>query len=90
MSLAAISTDDTAKGVEMTEFTGAEFPILSDESAGVAREYGVYNLLNDNLAAPSVFIIAPGGRIEWSHVGRNVSDRPAADEILAQVDRLIR
>ena len=90
MSLAAISTDDTAGGEEMTELTGAEFPILSDEEAAVSRDYGVYNLLNDSLAAPSVFIIAPGGRIEWSYVGKNISDRPAADDILAEVDRLIR
>ena len=90
MSLAAISTDDTAGGEEMTELTGAEFPILSDEEAAVSRDYGVYNLLNDSQAAPSVFIIAPGGRIEWSYVGKNISDRPAADDILAEVDRLIR
>jgi peroxiredoxin len=90
VSLAAISTDNTAKGLEMVELTGAEFAILSDEDAAVARDYGVYNLLNDSLAAPSVFIITPGGHIEWRYVGENVSDRPAPDEILAQVDRLIR
>ena len=90
MSLAAISTDDSSSGEEMTELTGAEFPILSDRKAEVSRDYGVYNLLNDSLATPSVFIIAPGGRIVWSYVGNNISDRPAADDILAQVDRLIR
>lgn len=88
MSLAAISTDTPAKGLEMEELTGAGFPILSDEDAVVARDYGVYNLLNDRVAAPSVFVVTPGGRIEWRYVGKNISDRLAPDQILAEVDRL--
>ena len=72
----------------MAELTGAGFPILSDEDAEVARDYGVYNLLNDSLATPSVFIVTHGGRIEWRYVGKDVSDRPEPDEILAEVDRL--
>ena len=88
MSLAAISTDNSTKGLEMAELTGAGFPILSDRDAEVARDYGVYNLLNDSLATPSVFIVTHGGRIEWRYVGKDVSDRPEPDEILAEVDRL--
>ena len=72
----------------MAELTGAGFPILSDVDAGVARDYGVYNLLNDGLATPSVFIVTPGGRIEWRYVGQGISDRLAPDQILAEVDRL--
>ena len=88
MSLAAISTDDPAKGLEMAELTGAGFPILSDEDAEVATGYGVYNLLEDGLATPSVFIVTPGRRIEWRYVGQNISDRPVPDRILAEIDRL--
>lgn len=88
MSLAAISTDNPAKGLEMAELTGAGFPILSDVDAEVVRDYGVYNLLNDSLATPSVFIVTPGGRIEWRYVGQDISDRLAPDQILAEVDRL--
>ena len=90
VSLAAISTDNTADALEMMELTGAEFPILSDKGAEVAKDYGVYNLLNDGVASPSAVIVSPGGDIEWQYVGRSISDRPTPDQILAQIDRLIQ
>ena len=90
VSLAAISTDDTADALKMMELTGAEFAILSDENAEVAKDYGVYNLLNDGVAAPSAVIVLPEGDIEWKYVGESISDRPTPDAILAQLDRLIQ
>ena len=89
-SLAAISTDDTADALKMVELTGAEFAILSDKDAEVAKNYGVYNLLHDGLATPSAVIVSPKGYIEWQYVGESIADRPTPDEILAQVDRLIQ
>ena len=90
VSLAAISTDDIADALKMVELTGAEFAILSDKDAEVAKDYGVYNLLNDGVATPSAVIVSPEGDIEWKYVGRSISDRPTPDAILAQVDRLIQ
>ena len=90
VSLAAISTDDIADALKMVELTGAEFAILSDKDAEVAKGYGVYNLLNDGVATPSAVIVSPEGDIEWKYVGRSISDRPTPDQILAQVDRLIQ
>ena len=90
VSLAAISTDDMADALKMVELTGAEFAVLSDENAEVAKEYGVYNQLNDGVATPSAVIVSPGGDIEWKYVGRSISDRPMPDAILAQLDRLIQ
>ena len=49
VSFAVISTDDTADALKMMELTGAEFAILSDEDAEVAKDYGVYNLLHDGV-----------------------------------------
>ena len=90
VSLAAISTDDTADALKMVELSGAEFPILSDKDAAVAKDYGVYNLLRDGVATPSAVVVSPGGDIEWKYVGRSISDRPTPDAILAQIDRLIQ
>ena len=90
VSLAAISTDDVADALKMVELTGAEFAVLSDQDAKVAKAYGVYNLLRDGVATPSAIIVSPEGAIKWQYVGRSVSDRPTPDEILAQVDRLIQ
>ena len=90
VSLVAISTDDIADALKMMELTGAEFAILSDKDAKVAKAYRVYNLLRDGVATPSTIIVSPEGDIKWQYVGRSVSDRPAADEILAQIDRLMQ
>lgn len=90
VSLAAISTDDTTDALKMVELSGAEFAILSDKDAEVAKDYGVYNLLNDGVATPSAVIVSPEGDIEWKYVGRGISDRPTPDSILAQIDRLIQ
>ena len=90
MSLTAISTDEMADALQMLELTEAEFAILSDKDAEVAKNYGVYNLLDDDVATPSTFIVSPKGYIEWKYVGENKDDRPTTDEILAQVDQLIQ
>ncbi|HEY73542.1 MAG: hypothetical protein DRI81_12125 [Chloroflexi bacterium] len=65
--------------------TGATYPVLADPVHRAAESYGVYNLFNDNLAAPSVFVIDTDGRIVWSHVGKNGSDRPGEQAILEQL-----
>lgn len=66
----------------MAQETGASFPILADENHIAADNYRVYNLLGDGLAAPAVFVIDRNGQIIWSHVGKNINDRPAAKTIL--------
>ena len=60
----------------------ATYPMLADPNHRVAETYGVYNLLGDQLAAPSVFIIDADGHIVWSHIGRNATDRPNVQKIL--------
>ncbi len=61
------------------------YPMLSDADHKVAETYGVYNLLGDGYAAPTVFIIDTDGRIAWSHVGQNPSNRPNAQTILERL-----
>jgi peroxiredoxin len=65
--------------------TGATYPLLADPTHRVAEAYGVYNLLGDGLAAPSVFVIETDGRIAWHHVGQHPGDRPSAQTILEQL-----
>lgn len=61
---------------------GASYPMLGDPKHRVAEAYGVYDLLGDRRAAPSVFIIDGDGRIVWSHVGRGPGDRPSVKTLL--------
>jgi peroxiredoxin len=73
----------------MAGYTGAEYPVLADPTESVARGYGVYNLLNDGVAAPATFILAPDGTILWRDVASGIADRPTVDEILQQLDEIL-
>jgi len=76
----AVASASSVRGIQKR--TQVTYPMLADPTHQVASDYGVYNLLNDNLAAPSVFIIDTDGRIVWSRVGRNAGDRPSVKTIL--------
>jgi len=78
----AVAPREAVEGVRSA--IGASFPILADPEHRAAELYGVYNLLGDGLAAPSVFVVQDG-RILWAYVGQNSADRPPVDEILAHL-----
>ncbi len=65
--------------------SGAPFPILADPDHAVAEAYGIYNLLGDGIATPSVFVIDTSGHIVWSYVGQSAADRPSVETILENV-----
>ena len=90
VSLAAISADTLEDADRMAEMVGARFYILSDADAKAARAYGVFDIHGDGVAAPATFIIDPNGEIAALHVGRDITDRPAPEQILAEVDRLFK
>ena len=72
----------------MSGLVGASYAILADPEAETARDYGVYDLLNDGVAAPAVFIISGDGNIHWGYVGKTAGDRPSVGQILAELDKL--
>ena len=78
----AVSMDGVVRAAQMAAYARAEYPVLSDQSGTVVRDYGVYNLLGDMLAAPATFLIRKDMTIAWQHVGENVSDRPTPADIL--------
>ena len=81
----ALAVQDVANAQLMDEAVQADFPILADADHRIADAYGVFNLLGDGVAAPSVFVIDRQGRIVWSYIGTGVSDRPPSAEILSHV-----
>ncbi|MCX7682911.1 MAG: peroxiredoxin family protein [Anaerolineae bacterium] len=76
----AVAPASSVDGVRQA--IGAAYPMLADSEHKVAEAYGVYNLLGDGLAAPSVFIIDPNGHIVWSYIGSSPTDRPSVAAIL--------
>jgi peroxiredoxin len=60
------------------------FPILSDIGRNFIRQYGVLHP-QEGIARPSMFLINKGGRIVWSYVGMDASDRPALATVLSEL-----
>ena len=85
IELWAIAFQDVSRAGEMARLVGASYPILADVNHAVADAYGVFNLLGDSVATPSVFVVDAAGRIVWSYVGASAADRPAPSDILAHV-----
>ena len=80
-----VAGQDVARAKSMRERTGASFPLLADPDHAAADAYGVFDLLGDGLATPSVFIVDADGHIVWSYVGQHAADRPGADTILSHL-----
>ena len=78
----AISTDEVEGAAEMAEYARAEYPILADPDHAVAESYGVFNLLDDGVAAPAVLLIGKWRVVHWRQVGTNIGDRPSLSTIL--------
>ncbi len=85
----AISVEDAAIGRRVTELLQLQYPVLADVKHEVVSLYGVYNLLGDFLATPSVFVVDHQGVIRWEYVGQSRGDRPTNEMILEQL-RLLR
>jgi len=80
-----ISMDNISKTSVLAKILGLTYKLLSDPNGKVVKEYGVYNLLGDGVAAPAVFIVGPDAGIEWSYVGKNIRDRPSSEDIIARL-----
>jgi peroxiredoxin len=78
----ALAVQNLAGAEQIARVTGAPFPILADPDHAVAEVYGVYNLLGDGIATPSVFIIDTSRQVVWSYVGQSAADRPSVGTIL--------
>ena len=84
----AVSTDDLSQAEYAVERLGLQFPILQDLEGRVSIKYGVFDLLNDGVAAPSTFLLDKDGAIRWQYIGKSKSDRPSNSQIIRQLQGL--
>lgn len=80
-----LSADEAPESKAFAASNHVPFPLLQDTAAEVAAHYGV-RMANQEIAIPSIFVIAPDGRIMWRHVGEYVPDRPAPEAVLEALD----
>ena len=84
----AVSTDNMDRAEHALEYLDLGFPILFDPETEVVESYGVYNLLRDRLATPSVFIIDKAGNFRWKYIGKRYTDRPTNGQMIAQLEAI--
>ena len=85
----AVSVNDLQDALTVVGEWLVTFPVLYDTSTKVSQSYAVYDLLDDGLAAPSMFIIDTEGVIRWKYVGTSAGDRPAVSTIKEQLAALM-
>lgn len=82
MNMAGFIGADTQSGY------GQGFHILADDDTSVTREYGIFDLHGDGVAAPATFVLDKQGEIVAYHVSRDVTDRPSTESVLLQLDQM--
>ena len=80
----AISADAPVDGVKVATELKLTYPVVSDNSRNYIRQYDVLHP-QEGIARPSMFIINKAGRIVWSYVGQDASDRPEMETVLQQL-----
>ncbi len=84
----AVSVEAAEIAQHVSDLLDLQYPVLSDSDHQVSDEYGVYNLLGDNLATPSVFLIDLQGIVRWVYIGQSTGDRPSNEMILGELHNL--
>ena len=79
----AVSADPVSKNKQFRRRVGATFPFLSDPRQTVAKQYT--GTQEGGMDKPSVLLVNREGRVAWHYRG-GVADRPAASEVLKQLD----
>ncbi|MBO20349.1 MAG: hypothetical protein CL732_07415 [Chloroflexi bacterium] len=83
--IVAISTDDVTDAKQMASLVNAPFQVLADASSETALAYEVFDLLDDGVAAPAVFIVDGDRVVQWKQIGQDIADRPSLGELLSVV-----
>jgi peroxiredoxin len=82
--MVAVSVDAAADSSKLAADLGLHYPLLSDADLRIASAYGVA-MQGRDIAVPSVFVVGRDRTIAWKKVGEDMTDRPSAGEVLAQV-----
>jgi peroxiredoxin len=86
----AVSTDLVEECLSFNQQWRFPYTLLSDVKLNLIGAYGAINQAGHNghpIAHPTVIIIDPSKKIRYKYVGKNPQDRPADDEILAELQR---
>lgn len=78
--------DPPSHGRALAERLGLPFPVLSDARGDLIRDLGLWNE-EEGVSEPAVVVIDGSGTVRHLYSGgRDFSDRPARDDLLAVLD----
>jgi peroxiredoxin len=87
--IVAISVDDVDHNRDVWEKVAQkQFPVLSDSSTDVIRQYGLLHTAGKggaDIALRTTLLIDPQGIEQWRRVSETVPDIPKAGEILTRI-----
>ncbi len=87
MPIVAISADTQEQSASFIDDAKLPFPVLHDDHLQTALAYGVA-MKDEEIAVPSVFLIAADSEVLWRHVGENKGDRPTVTALLERIDAM--
>ncbi|GAB4564555.1 MAG: hypothetical protein Tsb0020_14810 [Haliangiales bacterium] len=72
---------------EMKQKTNVTFPLYYDPDLSAIKAWQAYD--GDNgIAKPATFVVAADGTIAYQYIGKEKSDRPVLDEVMAVLEQL--
>jgi peroxiredoxin len=85
-TIVAVSTDSPEDASALKDKLGLSYELYVDPQLQMITKWGVQDSAQQ-IALPSTFIIQPGGQISFRRVGDKTTDRPTAEELLAELDK---
>lgn len=79
----AVSIDSEEDARAVVARLNLTYPVLYDTTTAVTRAWGVFNLLNDGVPAPAVYVFDSAGNLVSYRIGETIADRPHAAEVLS-------
>jgi len=64
------------------------FQVLSDQDHKTIDSYGIYDA-ESKIAVPASFVIDKDSTVRWVYIGKDNTDRPPNDAILAEVNKAV-
>jgi peroxiredoxin len=85
-TIVAISSDAPPDTAALRKSMGVGFDLYSDPQLAVINSWGVADHQNQ-ISLPATFVVEPGGKISFRHVGEKPTDQPPIDEVVDAVKR---
>jgi len=73
------------RAVDSLQHAAPPMPVALDISLNLVRAIGI----EDNLARPTSLVVDKDGIIRFAYVGKTIADRPSADDLLHEVQRIV-